>query len=501
MLFSGNRDLWVLQTMLLINITGNHLGKRVDHEMSDILQGVMVTLARRNSVIFEDNAPLIGKHRSTSNDETKWHDWIKRESIKRFAHLIFINDTQHACVFGHQGVMSVWEMKVTMPCSDALWTAPNAQEWRRIMSEERKARSQDSQSPALLDIVTAFVSPNPDTSPVDPQTVPLDGLGLYSVLHGIFSVAWHHRNRNIPQHWANIMQIKVENESTIDDGGWLLSALHAWKARYNMFWQTAHYPMGYQPPSGMWSPPFRMAAAAIYDLACIWIQAPIADIQMAAGLHFANGRATSKQRAQQSWARVTKIALNDDVCYHGLNLVEAELLYKNEATGQPGLHSYLTDPSYPLFMPFLAYLGGLVLWTFTLNLEPSTYQMSQRNLVAHGQTSFHGEPYGVSEYSRNTSSLTGASQHFPDITDDTDVIRTLREHLTLSPENADNPRQGVFSKTPPTAAAVAAGYAALPDTSVRQTLFKQGIDILLSHLKVQLEGHRWEIATEGFEIL
>ena len=43
-MFSGSREIWVLQTMLLINIAGNHLGKRLDHEMSDILQGTMVTV-------------------------------------------------------------------------------------------------------------------------------------------------------------------------------------------------------------------------------------------------------------------------------------------------------------------------------------------------------------------------------------------------------------------------------------------------------------------------
>jgi hypothetical protein len=485
--------------MLLINITGNHLGKRLDHEMSDILQGVMITLARRNSVIFDDNAPVLGKQRNPPTDETKWHEWTKRESVKRFAHFIFINDTQHSCVFGHQGVMSVWEMKVTMPCSDALWNAPNAQEWRRIMSEERKARSQDSHAPTLLDIVLAFVSSSTNGSTVDPRTVPLDGLGLYSVLHGIFSVAWHYRHRKISPHWPGKGQVKAEDGPGIDDTQWLLSALHTWKTRSNMFWQTAHYPMGYQPPSGMWSPPFRVAAGAIYDLACIWLQAPITDIQMAAGLHFAHGRAISKQRAQQSWSRVSKILLSDDVCHHGLNLIEAELLYKNEATGQPGLHSYLTDPSYPLFMPFLAYLGGLVLWTFSLGFDTSnSYQLPQHK-VEH--PSFHVDSYGMQDYPR-TNSLPGSAHHFSEGTDDNDIIRTLRGHLSLSPGNADNPTPGVYSKTPPTTnASVAGGYAPLPDASVRQSLFKQGIDILLHHLQVQLDGHRWEIATEGYEIL
>lgn len=46
-MFSGNREIWVLQTMLLINITGNHLGKRLDHEMSDILHGTMVSVFPR----------------------------------------------------------------------------------------------------------------------------------------------------------------------------------------------------------------------------------------------------------------------------------------------------------------------------------------------------------------------------------------------------------------------------------------------------------------------
>lgn len=43
-MFSANRETWVLQTMLLLNIAGNHLGKRTDHEMSDILEGTMVTV-------------------------------------------------------------------------------------------------------------------------------------------------------------------------------------------------------------------------------------------------------------------------------------------------------------------------------------------------------------------------------------------------------------------------------------------------------------------------
>ena len=170
--------------------------------------------------------------------------------------------------------------------------------------------------------------------------------------------------------------------------------------------------MGYQPPSPMWSPPFRTAAAVIYDLACIWLQAPISDFQMAAGSRSAHGRVVSKQRVQQSWIRINKKTLSDDVCHHALNLVEAELLYKNESTGQSGLHSYLTDPSYPLFLPFAAYLGGLSLWAYAFNLErQSPYQLQQQRSPME-QNTYHVDSYGMAEYPRLNHSILSPGQQF-----------------------------------------------------------------------------------------
>jgi hypothetical protein len=360
------------------------------------------------------------------------------------------------------------------------------------MAEERKARAHEAHPVTLLDIVTAFVSPNSGVTGINPRIVPLDGLGLYAVVHGIFSIAWHYRNRKIPHYWANMMNIKIEDHADgEEDSRWLLTALHDWKTRYDMFWASAHYPMGYSPPSTMWSPPFRIAAAAIYDLACIWLQAPISDFQMAAGARFAHGRVVSKQRAQQSWTRINKQALTDDVCHHALNLVEAELLYKNEATGQPGLHSYLTDPSYPLFMPFVAYLGGLALWAYSSSLDrQSSYPMQQRPL---DQNTYHVDSFGMAEYPR----LSHSAPPFSNQDDYTQIIHTLRGTLSLnlgSHQDGVSPSAPFFSKSP------SSSYAQLGGDT-RMTVLKQGIEILLSHLRVQLEGHRWEIARESFEIL
>jgi Fungal specific transcription factor domain len=458
--------------------------------------------------MFEDNSALIEK-RNLSDDQ-KWHDWIRRESVKRFAHFIFINDTQHSCLYGHQGIMSVWEMKLAMPCSDSLWNASSPQEWRRIMTEERKSRATTHDGPpvTLLDLITAFISPHAGFSTIDHRSVPLDGLGLYTVVHGIFSVAWHFKNRKIPHYWANMMHIKVDEPADgEDDVRWLLSALNEWKSRYNLFWQAARYPIGYQPPSAMWSPPFRVGAGAMYDLACLWLQAPLGDFQVAAGSRFAQGRL--RHRVQQSWNRINKKALNDDVCHHALNLLEAELLYRNETTGHHGLHSYLTDPSYPLFMPFVAYLGGLALWAYSCNLERTASYSQQRSL----DQGYHVDSYGMAEYPRLNASLLQGHQ-FTTSDDCNDIIRTLRGNLSLTFNTAD----GISPSTAPTYYSKSPtgvgpgpsntfpqlggqGPTGDASSSGKMTLFRQGTDILLAFLREQLEGHRWEIARESFEIL
>lgn len=69
--------------------------------------------------------------------------------------------------------------------------------------------------------------------------------------------------------------------------------------------------------------------------------------------------------------------------------------------------------------------------------------------------------------------------------------------------NADgmSPSAQVFYSKSPTGTGNGGFPTQAGDNTARLTLFKQGIDILLSHLREQLDGHRWEIARESFEIL
>ena len=438
--------------------------------------------------MFEENAHSLGKLHAT--DEFKWHDWIRHESIKRFAHFIFINDTQNTCIYGHHPAMSIWEMRLAMPCSDSLWNAPSSQEWRRVMTEERKSRSQEFVPTTLLDIVNSFAAPNSTGTDIDPRTVRLDGLGLYAVVHGIFSMAWQNKHRRRPLSYPSV---KMETSAEPEDR-WLLQALQLWKSRFDHFWSVARYPHNYQPTSTTWSPPFRLAATAIYDLCWIWIEAPLSDIQIAAGSRFAHSRMMNKQRAQQSWIKMNKKTLSDDVCGHALNLVEAELFYKTENGGP---HSYLSDPAYPLFMPYVAYLGGLALWAYTHNLErQSSFQLPNPSTSTFGVDSF-----GMTEYPRmNPLQLSTPSQlPFSESDDHNNIISILRGHLTLSQSSNDPSQSAYYQKSPLPSNANPAFR--LSDPPGKTNLFKHGTDVLLGYLKEQLHGHRWEIAMEGFEIL
>jgi hypothetical protein len=120
----------------------------------------------------------------------------------------------------------------------------------------------------------------------------------------------------------------------------------------------------------------------------------------------------------------------------------------------------------------------------------------QQSLVSADQSTYQVDSYGMAEYPRVNISLPNSQQPFIDSDDHTKIIRTLRGHLSLSPGNVDSPtlnnsQPGYYSKSP----------TMRENSPARLTLFKKGIDILLRHLRDQLNGHRWEIATESFEIL
>jgi hypothetical protein len=69
--------------------------------------------------------------------QLSWHRWINEECWRRTACFAFVMDAQHACVFGHSPVLSVIDMRITLPCLEPLWECSSAEIWQELNRTEK----------------------------------------------------------------------------------------------------------------------------------------------------------------------------------------------------------------------------------------------------------------------------------------------------------------------------------------------------------------------------
>ncbi|ANB13409.1 hypothetical protein AWJ20_1700 [Sugiyamaella lignohabitans] len=104
--------LWVIQALVLIEIYEKSLTNRKLHERAHIHHGTLLQLIRRGSALTGDDTP---------RELDPWQRWIETEATKRAALMAFCLDVFDAALFGHSLVMSVHEIRLSLPCSEELW--------------------------------------------------------------------------------------------------------------------------------------------------------------------------------------------------------------------------------------------------------------------------------------------------------------------------------------------------------------------------------------------
>lgn len=111
--FNPPAALWVIQALLIIEIYEKTISTRKYHERAHIHHAATIQLIRRGSNLFDD---------TESNEPDPWHKWIHAEARKRAALMAFILDVFDAALFGHPLMMSVHEIRLSLPCSESLWS-------------------------------------------------------------------------------------------------------------------------------------------------------------------------------------------------------------------------------------------------------------------------------------------------------------------------------------------------------------------------------------------
>ncbi|OJD29075.1 c2h2 finger domain transcription factor [Diplodia corticola] len=179
--FNAKPDLWVLQTILLVECFGKSRAGQKQHDMAHLFHGLLINLIRRSDcqairTLFTDEC--------SGDLDNDWRKWAEAEQKKRLAYLCFLWDVQHAVLFCQSLCMSAFELRSNLPCNQQLWEADSAEVWQRL-------RKQQKSPPLFLALVKAYLTPG---GPPIPRN--LNALSRLLLLHGLMSISWDMKRRD-----------------------------------------------------------------------------------------------------------------------------------------------------------------------------------------------------------------------------------------------------------------------------------------------------------------
>jgi hypothetical protein len=278
-------DLWVAQALLLVEFYEKMYSTRKLHERGQIYHSVTLNLLRRGS-------PLIGKAGLESppdeqsgiepgtDDRAWWIRWAETEAMHRVVFAAFMMDIIHAAMFGHAADMAPHEIRLPLPCDEALWTAPNHES---VRNQEAKLRMYGVKPVFFLDGLKRALHG---------QEVKTHSFGRMIIMCGLLSVGWHLRHRETHLKWLEI----TSNASDTRDK-WcrmLLKAFDDWKTSFdNAIGLSDNEVNGSGQETS--ANGLIQSAAVLYHLAHVSLYVDMIDCQVFAGAKRLLGRKVSSR--------------------------------------------------------------------------------------------------------------------------------------------------------------------------------------------------------------
>ncbi|KKY26044.1 putative transcription factor [Diplodia seriata] len=288
--FNAKPDLWVLQTILLVECFGKSRAGQKQHDMAHLFHGLLINLIRRSDcqtirTLFTDEC--------SGDLDNDWKRWAEAEQKKRLAYLCFLWDVQHAVLFCQSLCMSAFELRSNLPCNQQLWEADSAELWQRLRKKQRSP-------PLFLSLVKAYLTPG---GPPIPRN--LNALSRLLLLHGLMSISWDMKRRD--QTSLGLVGGCVgSKQSPIGDWKTRMStSYNTWKADFDtycanyldLFCSGPENPNSSSSNSNSNPSPLRQefvtwatANAAVYHAAHVLLNAEFLDLQIYAGARHILGR-------------------------------------------------------------------------------------------------------------------------------------------------------------------------------------------------------------------
>lgn len=227
-------QLWVAQTLLLLELYEKQWSTRRLHERAHIHHASTLTLLRRGSPLVgrsEDETPPSetptrfpspvepgnGHRVQKQAVDTWWVHWVRNESFNRVVFAAFFMDTLHALLYGHAADMAPYEIRTNLPCDDSLWTAKSADEVRRLDGNLKMYG------------VRSFPFLEGLKQSLHAQHVQTHSEARMLLMSGLLSVGWHVNRRE--KH----LQFLETAPSNREQGRWrslLLNAFSHWRTSF-----------------------------------------------------------------------------------------------------------------------------------------------------------------------------------------------------------------------------------------------------------------------------
>ncbi|KAJ5756965.1 uncharacterized protein N7511_007147 [Penicillium nucicola] len=326
--------LWVFQSLLLLEVYEKLFSTRALHERAHIHHDTTLTLMRRGSSLIGSSSFDTPE---TKEEDESWSTWIKAEATRRVAFAAFVLDSTHATMFGHSAKMVAHELRLPLPCDEALWAATSAAEVARVQSS---LQSHGVRPIMFLDGLKRTLNGQP---------VRTNAFGRIILMAGLLSVCWHLNQRDLQISSLGVGQTLGGRDK------WRSSLLRA----FDNWRRDVDDALGPSTTSE--------SRDVLHGLAHMASHVDIVDLQIFAGAGRLMGRSITARdylSAKEKTSRWATKASARDATFYALKFLSTCFL---DPATHPG--EYAARDDYLLNRPWVMYFAALVVWTYGFALD------------------------------------------------------------------------------------------------------------------------------------
>ncbi|EDN93874.1 hypothetical protein SS1G_09741 [Sclerotinia sclerotiorum 1980 UF-70] len=393
--FRPPASLWVFQALLLLEIYEKMYSTRALHERAHIHHATTITLMRRGSSLIGrsalDSPPSARDDKHGHNDSRQssasaantpdewWNHWIINEATRRAAFAAFVIDSTHATMFGHSTVMVAHEMRLPLPCDEAMWTATSSAEVGRLESS--------LQASGMKPI--SFLEGLKRT--LNAQDVRTNSFGRTILMAGLLSVSWHMNQRDLQVNSLGVSQALGGRDKW---RGSLTRAFDLWMQDFDssLLKQSENMPGPYAY-TGKENNVVYQSRTVLHHLAHMAMHVDVVDCQIFARAKRLLGRTIGSQdlnsaqrRMQDIWAPTAKAR---DATFYAIKFLCTVLLPEKPTSMSHGydhaqldsIVDYSARDDVLLNRPWVLYFAALIVWCYGYALEgPTTAPVPDRHV-------------------------------------------------------------------------------------------------------------------------